>query len=264
VADHLVVPVEGGGPGAWMIRTPCGANVTIDHGTPVRGVDIVLDPGHGGNEHGAVADSGLAEKTVNLAVAQAAQKDLAQRGYVVVLTRSGDQRVTLGSRAELALRAHAKGFVSIHHNSSPDGPRAGPGTETFYQFHSAASKRLAGLIYEEVVRALSQYANVAWVADTDAGAKWRLNDAGADYYGVLRRTAGVPAVIAELAYISNPPEAALIGRPDVEAVEGAAVARGIVRFLTTSDPGSGFTTPYPRTTPAGSGGGPTGCVDPPL
>jgi N-acetylmuramoyl-L-alanine amidase len=153
--------------------------------------------------------------------------------------------------------------VSIHHNAEPDGPRDGPGTETYYQIASPESKRLAGLIYEEAVRALSAY-QVPWVADLDAGAKYRLNDQGGDYYAMLRRPAPVVSVLAELAFVSNPPEAELISRPDVQQAEGQAVARGIVRYLTTDDPGSGYVTPYPRTEPAGGGGGPGGCTDPPL
>jgi hypothetical protein len=77
-------------------------------------------------------------------------------------------------------------------------------------------------------------------------------------------TAGVPSALAELAFVTNPPEADLLARPDVQAAEGRAVARGIVRYLTTKDPGSGFVTPYPREEPAGPGGGSTGCTDPPL
>ena len=87
---------------------------------------------------------------------------------------------------------------------------------------------------------------------------------GDDYYAVLRRTHGTASALAELAYISDPPEAALLARPDVQQVEGEAVARGIIRFLTTDDAGSGFTVPYPRTEPAGGGGGSEGCSDPPL
>jgi hypothetical protein len=70
-------------------------------------------------------------------------------------------------------------------------------------------------------------------------------------------------VLAELGFISNPPEADLYARPDVQKVEGEAVARGILRYLTTADPGSGYTEPYPRETPAGPGGGRgTSCRDP--
>jgi N-acetylmuramoyl-L-alanine amidase len=130
----------------------------------------------------------------------------------------------------------------------------GPGTETYYQFASPDSKRLAGLIYEEVVRALSAY-DVPWVADRDAGAKYRPGQRG-DYYAVLRLPQDVVSVLVEGAFVSNPPEAALLDRPDVQAAEGEAVARGILRYLNTGDPGSGFTEPYPRTDPPGSGGVP--------
>jgi hypothetical protein len=55
----------------------------------------------------------------------------------------------------------------------------------------------------------------------------------------------------------------LLATPAVQKVEGEAVARGILRFLGTKDPGSGYVTPIPRNTPT-SGGGAEGCVDPPL
>jgi len=180
-----------------------------------------------------------------------------------VRTRTGDYRITLGARAGIVQALRPRAFVSVHHNAEPDGPRAGPGTETYYQIASPESKRLAGLIYEEVVKALASYP-IAWVADTDAGAKYRRNVAGDDYYGILRRTQGVPSSLAELAFVSNPAEESLVSRPEVQQVEGEALARGILRFLNTADPGSGFVEPYPRDSPAGGGGGASGCVDPPL
>lgn len=259
----VVAPVVGRAEAGWLVRSPCGATVLVRRVVPVGPVAVVIDPGHGGDERGTVGPNGLAEAVVNLSVARYAAGALAARGIPALLTRTTDVRVTLATRAEIVLRSGARAFVSIHHNADPDGPSARPGTETFYQFASAASRRLAGLVYEEVVGALAAYP-VAWVADTDAGAKYRLNDRGGDYYGILRRTAGVPAALAELAYLSNPPEAALLARPEVQRAEGEAVARGVVRFLTTDDPGSGYTEPYPRRAPAGPGGGARGCVDPPL
>ena len=52
--------------------------------------------------------------------------------------------------------------------------------------------------------------------------------------------------------------------PAFQAVEAQALTDAIVRFVSTPDPGSGFVEPYPRTEPAGPGGGATGCEDPPL
>jgi N-acetylmuramoyl-L-alanine amidase len=256
------LPVDGRGPGGWVVQTPCGNKATLSRGTPLATPTVILDPGHGGDETGAVGPNGLRESVLNLAVSQQAKAALQAAGVSVLLTRPGDDRVVLSTRSQLVRKLRPAAFVSVHHNSSPDGPRDKPGSETYYQFHSLPSTRLAGLVYEEVFQALSAY-QLPWVGQVDAGAKYRLNDQGGDYYHMLRETAGVPSALAELAFLSNPPEADLLTRPDVQKVEGEAVARGVLRFLRTQDPGSGFVTPVPRTTPAGGGGG-EGCVDPPL
>lgn len=254
------------------VVTPCENRlwVNLADGHIEQTADIVIDPGHGGPEPGAVGPGGLKEKDLNFAVAQMTAGALQAEGITVVLARTGDYRQTLGSRVAVATALDPKAFVSIHHNAAPDEHRASPGTETYYQTgkdvpadRKAASKRLAGLIYEEVFKALSAY-QADWAADRDAGTKYRLGDSGNDYYGVLRISAigGVVGTLAELAFVSNPTEEALLQRDDVRRVEAAAVARGIVRFLRTDDPGSGFIEPYPRTEPAGGGGGSQGCVDP--
>jgi N-acetylmuramoyl-L-alanine amidase len=258
-----VLPVIGREAGGVLVSTPCGYSTVLGTGTPVPSATVVLDAGHGGDESGAVGPNRLTEKAANLAVVRQAEAALQAAGVSVVLTRTGDYRMTLGARAKIATALHPRAFVSVHHNADPDGPHDGPGSETYFQINSGESKRLAGLIYEEVIKALRQY-QVAWVGDTDAGAKYRLNTRGGDYYGILRQSAGVTAALAELAFISNAPEAELLARPDVQQVEGNAVAAGILRFLNTQDPGSGYTTPYPRTTPAGPGGGSAGCRDPAL
>ncbi len=84
-------------------------------------------------------------------------------------------------------------------------------------------------------------------------------------------TVTVNVALAELAFISNPAEADLLADPEVQRVEGEAVARGIIRFLTTSDAGSGYVEggqmpPRPRTGagPRGGGGGWDECDDPVL
>jgi N-acetylmuramoyl-L-alanine amidase len=250
----IVLPVVSGAADGWVVRTPCNATATVRRATAVGSPVVVLDPGHGGAESGAVSSTGLAEKDVNLAVARQAQAALEADGVPTALTRTGDYELSLPTRSEIARDLNPRAFVSVHHNADPDGRRAGPGTETYYQVGSADSKRLAGLVYEEVVKALSQY-DVAWVADRDAGAKYRPG-AGGDYYAMLRQPGNVVSALAELAFISNPPEAALLARADVQRVEGRALARGIERYLTTADPGSGFTVPYPRVDPPAAPGGP--------
>lgn len=263
------MPVTEVSQGWAKILTPCSLSrwMPVTEGIGLANPLVILDPGHGGGETGAVGKGGLSEKVINLAVAREAADVLAANGVVALLTRTDDYRVTLGFRVAVAKAVKPAPLVSVHHNADPDGPLPKPGTETYYQFKSVDSKRLSGLVYEEVAKDLSAVgaeAGVQWVGDTDAGAKWRLNTRGGDYYGILRQAgeAGVTAVLSELAFVSNPSEEALLNRKDVQAIEGGALARGILRFRTSSDPGSGFTTPYPREAPAGPGGGAAGCVDP--
>lgn len=262
----ITAPVLGREGDALLVGTPCGNSASIRSGTPIDGV-VVLDAGHGGGEPGAVGPNGLEERGLNLAVTGFARSHLEANGVRVVLTRTDQYRVTIAARAKIVTTIKPKAFVSIHFNAEPDGPWPGPGSETYYQTKGSAaagSKRLSGLIHEESVRALSQYPDIAWVADTDAGAKYRTSSTGDDYYGILRSTQGTPASLAEIGFISNPPEAELYARSEVQKVLGEAVANAILRFLRTKDPGSGFVEPYPREVPAGGGGGKSNCQDPPL
>ncbi|HEV3365736.1 MAG TPA: N-acetylmuramoyl-L-alanine amidase, partial [Acidimicrobiia bacterium] len=200
--------------GGWAhVTTPCENSLWVktSEGHIEQTADIVIDPGHGGGEPGAVGPAGLSEKELNLVVSQMTVEALAAEGVKAVLVRTGDYRQTLASRVAVATSLEPKAFISIHHNAAPDEAWPKPGSETYYQIgksvpptRSAESKRLAGLIYEEVVKALSAY-SASWVADRDAGAKYRLGDSGDDYYGILRRSAanGVVATLVELAFISN-------------------------------------------------------------
>jgi N-acetylmuramoyl-L-alanine amidase len=250
--------------GGYVVLSPCGREVRVATATPITAAHVVLDPGHGGGEPGAVGPDGLREADLNLAVARSAAAELEARGVRVVLTRSDDYRITLASRAAIATSLGADAFVSIHHNAGPDHYQDTPGAEVYYQSTGGdAAKRLGGLLYEETIDAFAPY-DIEWAAYRDAQVKVRLSDDGGDYYGILRRSAGVPAALAELAYVTNPPEEALLATPEFQAVEGGAVARALLRFLTTDDPGTGFVGPSDRTAPAGPGGGADGCVDPPL
>jgi N-acetylmuramoyl-L-alanine amidase len=247
-----------------IVRTPCGRPIAYAGGEIVRTADVVIDAGHGGKETGAVGPGGTKEKSVTLAVAQLVTERLRQSGLTVVQTRGGDYRMTLFSRSAVARAVRARAFVSIHFNADPDGPSNKPGTETYFQHRSRESRRLAGLLYERIVAATGPLA-ASWVADTDAGAKDRVNQSGDDYYAVLRHAPEIPSVLAELAYISNPPEEAMIRTESAQRVLADAVAAGVSAFLTSKANGSGFVDPYPRDMAVGGGDSvPSSCVDPPM
>jgi N-acetylmuramoyl-L-alanine amidase len=115
-----------------------------------RKFTIVIDPGHGGPDTGAVhkqkGDVTLTEKHFTLLLAKDLARELVIRGHRVNLTRTDDREVLLSDRTALANRLRADIFISLHMNSSSDAVRSG-GVETFILNHATdtTSKRLADL-----------------------------------------------------------------------------------------------------------------------
>lgn len=259
----LVLPVTGRDEGGWRVLTPCAATAVAD-GAPLTGAHVVLDPGHGGEEIGAVGPSGLTEADLNLDIAVRAARRLEAAGATVVMTRTSDVRVTLRTRTAIATALEPLAFVSIHHNAVPRRRSDAPGSEIYHQQGSDASKRLAGLLWEELREELGPFAD-EWAVGERPGALARLDvETGDDYYGVLRRSHGVPAVLSEAVFLSDPDEEALLLTDEFRDAEADAVADAVVRFVASDDPGSGFQPPRVVETPSSGGGGTAGCEDPPL
>ncbi len=262
----VVVPVVGSNTLGWVVGTPCGRTVTVGTVRALTGT-VVLDAGHGGKETGAIGPGGSRESDFNTAVVASTRRALEAAGVGVVPTRTGDYRIAIASRAAIVAAVKPKAVVSIHHNASSSDLQDEPGTEIFHQAvgaSAAESRRLAGLLYEEVTATLARYDASEWAATPWAGVKPRRNAQGDDYYGILRRTQGTPAALLEVGFISHSPEELLYARPAVQQAVGEAVARGVVRFLTTSHPGSGFVVPPRLADDNRSGGGTENCQDPPL
>jgi N-acetylmuramoyl-L-alanine amidase len=259
----VLMPVTSHRPPFLEVLTPCevsgwvhAPDVELHDNDPDRAT-VVIDPGHGGQHTGAVGPTGLTEKEANLAIARRLVGKL--EGNQVFMTLDDDYTAGLSFRTTLANRLGADLFVSIHNNADPDGPSVRPGAETYYQIASPDSRRMAGLLYEELLGALSPL-DVTWVSDDDAGAKYRLNSSGGDYYALLRLSE-VPAVLVEAAFIVNAPEEELLRTGEGQELIAEAIANGIRRHLETDDPGSGFVTPNPRT-PGPSGRLPAECQEP--
>ena len=91
---------------------------------------IVIDPGHGGKDPGATGQSGLTEKSVVLDVAQRLKKELEQKGFEIIMTRTTDEFIPLNKRTEIAAQAKGDLFLSIHANASRQ--RNAHGFEVYY------------------------------------------------------------------------------------------------------------------------------------
>ena len=263
-SSGLVLPVREVREDAYLVATTCANEAIVDFGTHVARADIVLDPGHGGRrDTGAVGANGLVERDLNMAVAELVRAELEARGYSVILTRTTNIETPILTRAEIARALAPEVFVSIHHNGGTTNRSSNPGTEVFHQANNPESIRLAGILFEEVQAALSQY-DVAWAKTSNQGTRGFLRTSdGKDLFGILRLSEGLNSVVVEAVYLSNPPEAQLMADPAAQQVEAKAIAAGIVRYLTTDDPGSGHNG-VSRTSRVLTSGRRSGCVDPPL
>ena len=182
-------------------------------------------PAHGGADPGKVSASGIKEKDINLAITLKCKSVLEQNGIKVILTRSEDQSLEDGSssnkkssdlkkRKALIRESKINCAVSIHQNSFPDSSSCG--AQVFYHPNYPESKRLAGLIQAQM-HSLTGIEN------------HRKIKANTDYY--LLRDNDTPTVIAEVCFLSNPSEAAMIAEETIQEKAAFQIAMGIMQFL---------------------------------
>jgi len=253
---RIVLDVAKAGGTKLAAPTPPPPPASAPHDTGAKGIKrIIVDPGHGGGEVGAAGPTGLFEKDVVLDIATRVALLLRQRlGVEVLLTRESDTQVPLDERAALANERQGDLFVSIHANASR-GPRAA-GAETYFLAPSASDEQAGSLAAAENLEATEGNERAA----TDAAPAdlnmllWDLAQAehtqessvlaetiqrelnellGTRDRGVrqapLRVLRGVtmPAVLVEVAFISNPQEEASLRTPEFKD----RIAEAIVKSL---------------------------------
>lgn len=182
---------------------------------PRGGIVVVIDPGHGGRDSGAIGIGGLQEKQVILSIGLQVASLLEKRGINAVLTRSDDRFVDLAPRTALANRIGAKAFVSIHANSIGLGRPGVNGLETYRARNGSASgQRLARLIHNSILRSI----NVR-----DRGVR------SAGFY-VLRNTS-MPSVLVEVGFVTGREDAARLSSSAGRRLMAQAIAQGILQYF---------------------------------
>lgn len=221
---------------------------------PSAGV-IVIDPGHGGDDTGAVGPRGLEEKDVTLSVAMKLSRILKEKlGCRVLLTRDSDVFVPLEERTAFANRNGADLFISIHANAAPS--KEAKGVETFFlSFEST----------DEDARRVAAFENAILKEDKNRGAGQddlkeilmdlvqteshhessvlaeavhtsMLNITGYEDRGVKQAPfvvligAAMPAILVEVGFISNPAEEKKLSSEKVHSKIADSIAKGVAEF----------------------------------
>lgn len=170
---------------------------------------VVIDPGHGGSEAGTVW-GGVREKSVNLSIARRVDFILRSRGYRTVMTRRGDDTISLSYRARVANQFRRSVFVSIHCNS--DRYQNGRGIETYYA--GSGGKRLARQIHSRLN---------ARTSTPNRGIK-------PCRFSVLCQSKG-PAALVECGFLSSKTERRLLCNPAYQQRIAGAIADGIAAAI---------------------------------
>ncbi|MGE5707252.1 MAG: N-acetylmuramoyl-L-alanine amidase, partial [Bacteroidota bacterium] len=180
------------------------------HKTKPSGL-VVIDPGHGGTDPGAIGQRSTKESAVNLEMALKLQAELKKYGISTAMTRDTDVFVDLPTRPNFGEQKGAKLFVSLHCNACPN-PEA-TGVETYYRQNDGIplAKEIHRLLVEDLGR-------------PDRGVKQ------ARLY--VLRSLNFPSVLVETAFISNVNEEALLADADFQQRAVQAIAGGIYRALT--------------------------------
>lgn len=186
----------------------------INKSTPLKGLIIAIDAGHGGTELGAIGCLNDNEKDVNLEISKILKEKLETNGANVIMTREDDSFVGLNDRVEIANKNNAQIFISIHNNALPDSAAhlKSTGSEAYYFYPQ--SKELA----KDVVEALAK----------ETG--FKNNGAKAQSFAVVRNT-NCPAILVEVGYIINPEDNAKLIDKDYQNKIAEAILHGLENYL---------------------------------
>lgn len=183
---------------------------------------VVIDPGHGGSETGAIANKDtknpVYEKDINLAISLYLNEMLKSAGVKTAMTRTDDSFVSLTSRPTIANNLGAELFLSVHSNSFKND--IAEGTEVLYFANGGDSYGISGeefalILQQELVSALGTF---------DRG----ITDGSGMY--VIKNTS-MPAVIAEIAFISNPDDFAKLSSEQYQKKAAYALCRATIKAI---------------------------------
>ena len=177
----------------------------------LEGKVIVLDPGHGGKDPGALGDENK-EKELTLSTAKKVKTKLEAAGAKVLMTRTGDTYPTLSDRVAFSKKNKADVFISIHFNSSSSS--SANGIDTFYWTTYKNEKALATYVQKEVIESTG------------------LNSRGVKTgnFQVIREN-NMQAILIELGFISNPDEEAVIETSKFQNNAAEGIVNGLEAYF---------------------------------
>ncbi|BDQ28647.1 N-acetylmuramoyl-L-alanine amidase family protein [Helicobacter ailurogastricus] len=218
---------------------------------------IVIDPGHGGHDCGALGANQVCEKRIVLAVAKDLQQELQKRGYKVFMTRNHDVYISLKARTEFANDKNADLFLSIHANSIPKNATTNPeGIETYFlsTARSERARKVAEQENQDDVKVMDYFSKLSFLNSLNSQRLIISNKLAIDVqFGILSKLrqhykgvvdggvregpfwvlvgALMPSILIEIGYNSNPKESKRIQDKRYEQWLAKGIADGVQSFI---------------------------------
>ncbi len=181
---------------------------------PLRGLTVVLDPGHGDSNTGAVGPTRLTEKEANLELAFVVRDELERAGAQIFLTRESDVALSLDERVEIAREYNADIIISLHYNGLPQGVTPAEHHGTSVHYNHRHSKRMAEELYVAIC------AEIGWDGD------------GLRYQDLtLARPTFCPSVLIENGFLMHPEEEAMARSPEFRRKVAQGIREGLESYL---------------------------------
>lgn len=193
---------------------------------------VVIDPGHGGYDSGAVNNElEIKEKDITLKIGTYMFNELMKESYPNILpsmTRDSDVGVSLGKRCEYANSIDASLFISIHINSRPMRGKYGLEIETYYYGSSVNGKAFASIVQKNLI---SQEAALPVIdREIKEGLVWSVSQKKYVPYYVLKNTK-MPAILSELGFICDEEEAMLLNNNIYQRMIGGNLAKSVGEYF---------------------------------
>ncbi|WP_139264210.1 N-acetylmuramoyl-L-alanine amidase CwlD [Clostridium magnum] len=194
------------------------------HNNDIKYKVILLDPGHGGVDGGAVSKSGIMEKDINLKISLKLRDKLTKEGYKVLMTREEDKGLyedegrirkkkieDLNNRCKIKEQSNCDMFISIHLNAFPESKYYG--AQVWYS-RNRDSQKLARIIQENFKNDLDSSNN-------------RHQKSALDSYKVLRVNDDMPSVLVECGFLSNTIEEAKLNSDEYQSKIADCITKSI-------------------------------------
>ncbi|NHN30100.1 N-acetylmuramoyl-L-alanine amidase [Paenibacillus agricola] len=202
-------------------------------------IKIVIDPGHGGSDSGAVGVNGLYEKTVNLDISAKLKTMLIEHGYEAAISREDDSFLTLQERVEFTNQQQADLFVSVHANAMPGNAKTRGALILYHDNSYQQEDYPASPEMTELTPQSREFAQVVLGHFVDATGMENRGLVKSAVYVVRMGT--IPSILVETGFLTNRQDAALLATDEVRTGMAEAIAQGIKAYMPPDAPSEAFT-----------------------